>query len=420
MDAAASPKPRLGALLIGAYLFSVPAFGYSDSTGLLAIPQVLGALLVGLAIYDIVGGMRVNIPLELGLYGLLGLWCVLTFLPLSGTTSEDLGSLGTLAKVVATTLACAQLTKDEDDLFLSLKVFIFSVILVYFMNRGELQMLEFTGATSERDRFAGTLTNANTAAIFSLTILWAGVVLMKRSSFRTASVIAYAPPMALASLILYYTGSKKGLMGLALLAVFTGRLLYIRRKPTLAKKSLISLVSLALIGVVGYVIYTSPFFFRIEQLFGGVTNASDMNRLILAKEAVEVWLTNARSFFIGVGYDQFWKFSSFASYAHSTPLELLASNGLIGLALFLGFLGLLLRRFIRLYMRTAEAYLRSEYFGILIFLFIFAFFMLFAVLFDSRELLPILGCLAAFGRGQGRLESAGPAAESLAAAETRL
>jgi O-antigen ligase len=417
VDLLLSPKPRLGALLIGAYLFSVPAFGYSDSSALLAIPQVLGALLVGFALYDLAGRLRINIPLEMGLYGLMGLWALLTFLPLQGTTADDTASMGTLIKVVVISLACAQLVKDDDDLYIALKIFIFSAILVYIMNRGELQMLQFTGAASERDRFAGTMTNANTAAIFSLTILWAGLVLMKRSGFRLVSAAAYVPSMAAASLILYYTGSKKGLMGLALLAVFAGRLLYIRRKPTLAKKSLIVVVSLALIGVVAYVIYTSPFFFRIEQLFGGVTNASDMNRLILAKESVEVWLSSVRNFFIGVGYDQFWKFSSFASYAHSTPLELLASNGLIGLALFLGFLGLLWRRFIRLYMRTADVSLRSEYFGIMIFIFIYTFFMLFAVLHESRELLPILACLAACGRAHSRLPEPVPGAD-LAAAET--
>ena len=38
MDAATPAKPTLGAYLVGAYLFSVAAFAYSESLGLLMIP----------------------------------------------------------------------------------------------------------------------------------------------------------------------------------------------------------------------------------------------------------------------------------------------------------------------------------------------------------------------------------------------
>ncbi|MGZ5453778.1 MAG: hypothetical protein ACXW2R_06160, partial [Candidatus Aminicenantales bacterium] len=125
---------------------------------------------------------------------------------------------------------------------------------------------------------------------------------------------------------------------------------------------------------------------------------SDVNRWDLAREAIQVWLTNIRTFFVGVGFDNFWTYSTLGTYAHSTPLELLASTGLIGLSLFLGFLGLIFRRFIRLYRLAPDAESKGLYFAIDILLLIFTFFMATAVLYDAKELLPILGCLAGYGQ----------------------
>ena len=101
----------------------------------------------------------------------------------------------------------------------------------------------------------------------------------------------------------------------------------------------------------------------------------------------------------------------------SSDLELLASCGIIGCSLFLGFLALLVRRFVWLYRSAADADAKSLYFAIDILLVIFTFFMLTSVLYDSKELLPILGCLAGYGSYQLRgLEQVQE--EGLAAAAT--
>lgn len=402
-------KPRWGAYLIGAYLFSVPAFGYSDSGGLLIIPQVTGALLVCFALYDLLGRLRISVPGEIGLYALMGLWAGVTFFFRSGATPEDMEGLLTLAKVVLTTLACAQLIKDEEDLFIALKIFAFSVLFVYFQNSGELRWMRIMSNITEDDRFAGTLTNANTAAIYSLTVVWGTLVLLLRARFAPIKFAAYVPSLGASLLIIYYSGSKKGLMGLALMAVFVVRLLYIRQREKVWQKALIVGISIVLVLVVGYFIYTSPFFFRMQQLFSGISNASDANRLLLAKEAIGVWLTDTRTFFMGVGFGQFWKYSSLGTYAHSTPLELLASNGLVGFSLFMGFLALLWRTFLQVLRRTSDKETRSLVFAVMIFPLIYTFFMMASVLHESRELVPILGCLAAFGRYHLRRAGSGPA-----------
>lgn len=393
--------PTLGAFLVGAYLFSVPAFAYSESYGLLIIPQITGVLLVAYAILDILRNQRAIIPLDIQLYGLMGLWAVITFFMGASAGKGGTLSLGTLIKVAIATLACGQLIKDENDLFTALKIFVFSILFVYYQNMGDLQYLRMADKITEMDRFAGTLTNANTAAIFSLTVIWASglLLLVSRKGFFRGAL--YLIPIGISLIIIYYSGSKKGLIGIGLFVMFFARLLYIRQRAFF-RKSLILLVSFSLIIIAGYFIYTSPFFFRMEQLFSG-GSVADANRLQLAKEAINVWLMNWRTFFMGVGYDNFRLFSSLQAYAHSTPLELLASNGLIGFSLFAGFLVLLFRKFYYLYRHALNQESKSVFFASLIFLFTYSFFMMTAVLHDSRELLPILGCLAAFGQYHLRL-----------------
>jgi O-antigen ligase len=294
-------------------------------------------------------------------------------------------------------------------------MFVFSVLFVYYQNAGEIGYLRMAGQVTEEDRFAGTLSNANTAAIFALTIVWAAILLLVRSKKPLSKGLVYFLPVGVSLIIIYYSGSKKGLIGLALLVLFVTRLMYQRQEKTPFRRGLVVLVSAAMIILAGYFIYTSPFFFRMQQLFAGISNASDVNRWDLAREAIQVWLTNWRTFLVGVGFDNFWTHSALATYAHSTPLELLASTGLIGFTLFMGFLVLILRKFLRLYRRASDAESKSVYFAIGIFLLIYTFFMVTAVLFDAKEQLPIMGCLAGYGQHQLLLLSQGPEGGSPAA-----
>jgi len=414
MDQDASARPSLAGYLVGVYLFSVCAFGHAEFSALLIVPQLMGAALVGYALYDILGSLRIKIPLEIGLYALMGAWAAFTHYigPRAGEGFTP--SLGTLLKIVIATMACAQLIKTDADLFTALKIFVFSIVYVYIQNQGEIGYLRMAGQITEDDRFAGTLSNANTAAIFALTVVWACILLLLRSRKSLTKGALYVVPLGVSLVIIYYSGSKKGLIGLALMVLFVTRLLYKRQNITRFQKGLMVIASAALIVLAGYFIYTSPFFFRMKSLFAGISNASDANRWELAREAIEVWLTSARTFFVGVGYDNFWSYSSLGVYAHSTPLELLASCGIIGCSLFLGFLGVLGDKFLRLTRGAPDGDSRSLYFAIDILLVIFTFFMATAVLYDSKELPPILGCLAGYGsfrlRERAELEEGGLAA----------
>lgn len=349
------------------------------------------------AILDILGSQSIRIPNEIRLYGFMGLWAVITFFLGTSTSEGGTLSLGTIIKVVIATLACAQLIKDETDLFTALKMFVFSILFVFYLNRTDLQLLRMADQIRETDRFAGTLANANYAALFSLTVIWASALLLLHSRKWLLRGTLFLIPIGLSLLIIYYSGSKRGLIGLGLFVLFFTRLLYIRQHSSFYKKSLVILISSSLIIIAGYFVYSSPFFFRMGQLFYG-GSGSDINRLDLASEAINVWLMNWKTFFIGVGQGNFKFFSYQQTYSHVTPLELLANIGIIGFFLFMGFLFLLFRKFIFLYRHTFNQKLKSIFFSTLIFLFLYSISMLTSVLYDSRELMPILGCLAAFGQ----------------------
>lgn len=391
------PRSSFRAYVVGIYLFSVPAFAYSQSMGLLIIPQITGALLLGYAILDILGNQRIKIPREIRVYGFLGLWAVVTFYFAVSTGETETLRLGSLIKVVIATLACAQLIRDENDLFIALRIFVFSIVLVYFLNKDDLQLLRMADQITDSDRFGGTFTSPNFAAMFSLTVIWASVVLMLQPTKKILSQALYLIPIGISLLIIYYSGSKKGLFGVGLFVLFLARLLYIRQRSSFYRRSFILLVSSFLITIAGYFIYKSPFFFRIEQLFYG-ESVSDIRRFDLLGEATHVWLMNLKTFFMGVGYDNFRLFGSLQTNAHNTLLELLACNGIIGFFLFISFLFLLIRKYILIYRTVSDQELKSTLFSILIFLFIYSFFMLSDVLSDSREMLPVLGCLGAFGQ----------------------
>jgi O-antigen ligase len=397
-----APNPSFRAYLVGVYLFSVPAFAYSETLGLLMIPQITGALLVAYALFDVLRNLRIQIPKEIGLYGLMGLWAIITLL-FGGSPNEwRTLSLGTLIKVVIATLACAQLIKDYNDLYTALKIFVFSILFVYYQNMSDIQYLSIADKIPEMDRFAGTFSDPNNAAIFSLTVIWASILLLLHSRKGFLRGVWLLVPIAISLMIIYYSGSKKGLIGLGLFVLFLGRLMYTRQQSSVYKKGLVVLVSFALILVVGYFIYVSPFFFRLEQLlYGG--SGGDINRVYLARDAINIWLRDWKTFFIGVGYDNFRFVSDLQSNSHATPLELLACNGIIGFSLFMGFFFLLFRKFIRLYRKANDPETKRIFFSIIIFLSIYTFFMLAHVLHVSRELLPIMGCLAAFGQYHLRL-----------------
>jgi hypothetical protein len=393
-------KPTLGSYLVGAYLFSVPTFSYSPDLKLNFIPQWVGLIVVLYAIMDILRTKKLNIPNEIKLYGLFVLWLFFTFFLVGA--SNDYDSILTSVKVGLITLGCTQLIKNDQDFFNALFLYGISILFVVYLNYETLLYLRYAIRITEMDRFEGTLTNANTAAIYAISVLWVSFTFFfseKRSFIIRAFCIAFG---CTALFIIYFSGSVKGMIGIALFAVCIAWTFYEKYENSLKKRVLVSIVGLGLVAAAFCFVYYSPFFFRLERIILYKDMGSPGERVYLFKTAVEVWFGNVVSILCGIGHDNFRDYNSLRTYSHSTISEVLVSAGIFGFALYFAGFMLLLKKLYFQSKYSMGKFQFTESFSCFFFLLILLFFNAFAVLYSSRELWPLIGIIAAYSQFLGK------------------
>lgn len=385
-------KTTFGSYCVGAYLFSIPAFSYSAELGLALIPQLLGMLVVCYAVVDILKTNRISITTELKLYGIFGIWVAVTF-PLIGNL-EYAASLFTLIKVILVTLASAQLLKSESDFYLVLKLFASSIFLVTYFNFNELQYLSLAGKISGLDRFEGTLENANTAAIYSIAVIWASLMLFIDAKHKIAGLVLPMAAIILSLFILFYTGSKKGMLGILIFSILIVHSLWVRYKGHVLRQSIAICVALLFICLSAYIVYANPFYHRLEMLIASIDSRSTSERLTLMELSLNVWLSNGWSFLFGIGHDSFRDYNYLGAYSHNTITEVLVNNGLIGFILYGSFIYLVGHALYKLARGSGDPKEKSQYYLALTFLVLFLVFSAAAVLHYTRELHPLLAVIS--------------------------
>jgi len=393
-------KITLRGLAAGIYLFSVPVFSFSAELGLNAIPQLIGAMLVLYAAADLIitGEIRRNVPLLL--YILFALWSIVP--AVFSEFTNQMGSGTTLIKVMLITAAVSVLVKTRMDFIVSLSLFFLSVFVAMWLNIDDLAALRASEITGT-DRFAGTFANANTAAMYGMTIIWSGFTLLmiSKRSFITALVITLG--VALAIVLIIYSGSKKGYLGLALFGLLAAWLVIKKPGRSFAGKIAVYLTVAAVLSGVMYVLYTSPFFYRVETMFD--EQYSTDSRMYLFNRALFVWGSSVKNFLMGVGLGNFKFYNNLHVYSHSTIAETLVCTGVIGFLLYFGSLGSVLV----LYGKAAAllpAGQRTQVWLVFILMLLILFFNVAAVLYASRILWPLLGIISS--QGVTLLETAPP------------
>ena len=283
-------KITLRGLAAGTYLFSVPVFSFSAELGLNAIPQLIGAMLVLYAAADLIitGEIRRNVPLLL--YILFALWSIVP--AVFSEFTNQMGSGTTLIKVMLITAAVSVLVKTRMDFIVSLSLFFLSVFVAMWLNMDDLAALRASEITGT-DRFAGTFANANTAAMYGMTIIWSGFTLLmiSKRSFITALVITLG--IALAIVLIIYSGSKKGYLGLALFGLLAAWLVIKKPGRSFVGKIAVYLAVAAVLSGVMYVLYSSPFFYRVETMFD--EQYSTDSRMYLFNRALFVWGSSVKN-----------------------------------------------------------------------------------------------------------------------------
>ncbi|MCX6239697.1 MAG: O-antigen ligase family protein [Bacteroidia bacterium] len=405
MNPILNKKASLGSYLVGAYLFSVPAFSYSETMNLTFIPQVIAALVVMLAIFDITKTGKFNLSADIKLYGYFVLWTVIAFILAGDWTYGE--SLLTLIKIGFIVLAVSQLIKNEKDFLMAITIFNFSIVLVYYFNQDLIGNLQKATKVTGDDRFAGTLTNSNVAAMYALSILWSGIILLFSTQTKTVIKVITILTVAVALWIIVFSGSKKGLIGVVLFALFTGWLFIQKNKHSFWKLLLASILALALISLTLYYVYNSPFFDRMQTMVNGDTH-STAHRIYLINAAIDTWLDSGKTFLAGVGHENFKDMNLLGKYSHSTITETLVASGIIGFVLYFGSLFFLIRKFNTLRNLTLGSRHFSTAFFCLMHILLFLFFNTAAVMYDSRDFWPLMAVMSSYGMYISKLDVVNP------------
>jgi O-antigen ligase len=387
-------KPTVGSYLVGAYLFSVPTFAYSGDLGLNFIPQALGLIVIFYASLNFFQTRRINIPYEIILYTLFVFWLTYTYF-LAGEF-QSIDSLFTSVKVGLITLGVTQLIKSDTDFYNAILIYGLSIPFVVYLNYETIIYLSIANKITDADRFGGTLANANVAAMYAISIVWVLSSLLFRPKTNFIFRLLFIVFIGIALFILFFSGSKKGYIGIALFVFLEVWLFVQKNKSSFLKLAITLIFGIVLIVSIVYFIYSSPFYSRLVRMIQDTDTGSTGARIYAFKAAIHLWLDNVHNFFLGIGHGNFQNHNLLGIYSHSTISEILVSSGIIGFSVYFGALGLLLKNlYVQSKLISKTIHFHSV-FSCVIFILIFLTFNATAVLYSERGLWPLIGIIAAY------------------------
>ncbi len=392
-----------GSTLVGLYLFSVPAFSYSEDLGLNKIPQILGVLVVVYALFNLIQVPLISKNRSVLFYFLFTLWSITTYA--FAFYQSETGSLVTLLKVATITGGSAVLIKDGSDFRRTISIFFFSIFLTFLINRNDIMNLSQMNEITDNDRFEGTFANANTAALYCLGIIWVGFTLLLTGNFPVILRPLIIAGILLSVVIVIYSGSNKGLLGMGFFSAAVAWIMIQRYRFTRFKKFVFALVILGGTALIVNFIVTSPFFFRVQTMFTG-DNESSVTRVFLFSEAIKVWSSSLKNILIGIGFDNFRFYNQLRDYSHSTITETLACTGLIGFVLYFSSFLCLFLTYLRSFNKQISG-LKTTVILVFCFLCLILFFNSAAVMLDDRLFWPLLGVISGYGVVLGKQDECG-------------
>lgn len=385
-------RSSFGAYLIGIYLFSVPVFAYSGKLGLNVIPQIIGVFLTCYAFYDLTKVRQFPKNRALILYFLFTIWSITCYF--FAEYQFETETLFTLIKVTIITLSVASLIKNQSDFYISLSIFFISVFMAVILNIKDILAISNLNEITDNERFAGTFANANTAALYCLAIIWTGFLLLFKQNQSFFFKVLILAGLTLAGLLIIYSGSRKGLLGLGLFSVGLGYFIIKMYGNTALRKIFFIIVVLAGLVTTFLLIYTSPFFYRVLTIFKH--EASSDERIYLFTKAINLWSSSLKYFIFGVGVDNFQFYNELKVYSHSTISETLVCTGIVGFGLYFASLFSIFSTYLKVFRKIIYDEKISIIF-VLIFLILLLFFNSTAVMLSDRLFWPMLGIISSHG-----------------------
>lgn len=387
----------IGALVCAVAVAAVPLFGHTE--GLTIIPQAIAGVASCLAALAFV----VRIPRIH-----IGILAFATLLVFWGITLVDYRSVWVLfqsfAKMSVVAFSAHVLCRTRRDLLMLFGVFGATGLLSVALNWSDLIDLSATVAgeqsLEDKDRFAGTFGNANTAGIYGSTVLLVTLIFFfnRRGWFRWP-VLLSGVGGGLA--ILYFTGSRKAMLGMVLTVLFlpliATRARQGRRFPWLR----VLLLSIIAAVICALLFDKIPFARRLViELHEGVdAEASSRDRWSMLLAAVRLWQEHP---LVGCGFEGFRRLSGFGVYSHCTFTEVLCNGGVFGaslLALFYLVPGIQLARVVGLGRQNGD---RSLHIGLLALWLQYVLFSAFHVMWTNADNLCLYMAICGYLSNQER------------------
>jgi hypothetical protein len=384
-------RPETGLLGLAAAMVCSLAIGsvpvFSASQDLSFIPQGFAALGVGLALLTAL--KRIPSPhVAMLAYGALVLFWGITLL----SEPELWSDYQTLLKVGLLALACHVVFRSPTGLLLLFGTYCATGAITLLLNWHQLQALSASMTVlAEKDRFAGTFENANTAGMYGVMLMLSAVIVCfnSRAWWRwPLGALGLVSGLAMC----FFSGSRKAMLGLGILILLFPWMSSAGREPARVGRGgrQVRIAAMVLVSLVtGLLLFSKlPFIERLVAPFTeGVSaeSSSDMRYGMLVK-TFELWTAHP---LFGCGFEGFSRLSEFGVYSHTTFGEVLCNGGLFGIGLLAVFYVVPALQLPRLMRQSASG--EHPRLGAALFAFwaIFTLLSFFAVLFDSREFVPI-------------------------------
>lgn len=384
-----SKSPSIESYLIGIYLLLTPMYG--GQATLVVIPY----LPILLCLVYLIAKRKfkiISIPIGLKFYLFFGVWALFSHLWI-GPYQIKYGGIIFLVLTIMITILNSHLLKNKNDLINILTIYSLSIIPIFYLNISDIQKSLNLQASLGGGRFYGTFGNANTAGMYGVTICWAVLYIFFQSELPRLKKIILLALLPLAFELVLISGSRKAYAGIAIVALF----IYVFLIKNYGKKRVIlSVFSAVFFGLGLFYIYevfsNSIFYFRFEKLISGDSDSVE-DRSRLMSKAIDLWQDNPIT---GVGFDSFRYHNSDAMPSHSSITETLVSTGIIGFFLYFSSFIVILSLFYKSYKRSkviGDRLFQNDIQFFLLFFIVFLFFNTSAILYNSRDMWPILSLI---------------------------
>ncbi len=369
----------------------VPVCSYQEEWS--NYPQYLSGLAICIAVVSL--AMRGTLP---SMHPAMSAYLVLTlFFGITGITNPAAWEgYQTMLKVCFLSLAVHFMFRTPRQLLILLGIYSAIGVITVWLNYDELHRVSSAILwNGRRERFAGTFANANTAGLYGVTAILLSIIFFvvnRRGVLRWTVLLA---GVASGVVIGYYTGSRKAMIAMFLIAV-TLPWLFVRKSKDSSRIVINLAVGILTLLVAIMALPHLPNSERLLAMLQGdavMTDESTFTRMNMINKAVDLWASKP---VFGVGYDGFTRLSGFDTYSHSSFSEILCNGGLFGIALILLYYILPAKDLLKSIWLRHDGSSRTLEVGLLIFYGLIIFFSTFCVMYQARDYTPMCAAICGY------------------------